>query len=237
MSALESLLELQVHDTALDQLRHRRAHLAEAVELARLTTEHERLTSERTTVGAERHEVARRQKALEDEVALVSAKTKAEDTKLYSGSVSAPKELQAIQDEIAMLKRRQGSLEDEVLECMELAEPLDSQLVELDASVAAVSAQVEVLAAALQQVEDQLDGEIASEVQRRAAVAAEIDDALVEEYERLRRTLGGVAVARLEGNSCRGCHLQLAAVEVERIRKLGPDEVAHCDECGRILVR
>ena len=44
-------------------------------------------------------------------------------------------------------------------------------------------------------------------------------------------------VAKLEGSSCRGCHLQLSAVEVERIRKLAPDAMAHCEECGRILVR
>ena len=51
------------------------------------------------------------------------------------------------------------------------------------------------------------------------------------------RGLGGVAVAKLEGNSCRGCHLQLSAVEVGRIRKLDPDVLVHCEECGRILVR
>ena len=43
-------------------------------------------------------------------------------------------------------------------------------------------------------------------------------------------------MARLSGNRCEGCHLTMAAAEVERIKRSGPDEVAHCEECGRILV-
>ena len=57
------------------------------------------------------------------------------------------------------------------------------------------------------------------------------------EYDRLRAALGGVAVARLVNGTCQGCHLRLSAVEVDRIRKLSPDEPVHCEECGRLLVR
>ena len=45
------------------------------------------------------------------------------------------------------------------------------------------------------------------------------------------------AAAKLEAGSCRGCHLQLSAVELDRIRKLPADAIVHCVECGRILVR
>ena len=42
------------------------------------------------------------------------------------GAVKAPKELQALQDEIDALHRRQSTLEDHVLELMEQVEPLDA---------------------------------------------------------------------------------------------------------------
>jgi predicted nucleic acid-binding Zn-ribbon protein len=48
---------------------------------------------------------------------------------------------------------------------------------------------------------------------------------------------GGIGAARLQGATCLGCNLGLPAVVVDRIRKLDPDEVVHCEECGRILVR
>ena len=63
-----------------------------------------------------------------------------------------------------------------------------------------------------------------------------LDGELLAEYERLRRELGGVAVARLAGTSCGGCHLSLSAVEVDRIRKTPAGAMVHCEECGRILV-
>jgi predicted nucleic acid-binding Zn-ribbon protein len=46
----------------------------------------------------------------------------------------------------------------------------------------------------------------------------------------------GVAVARLIGHRCDGCHQELSNVEVEKIRALPPDTVVTCDLCGRILV-
>jgi predicted nucleic acid-binding Zn-ribbon protein len=60
---------------------------------------------------------------------------------------------------------------------------------------------------------------------------------LVSEYERLRAGLGGIGVARLEGGRCLGCQLMLSAVERDRLKGLPPDEVVHCEECGRLLVR
>jgi predicted nucleic acid-binding Zn-ribbon protein len=46
----------------------------------------------------------------------------------------------------------------------------------------------------------------------------------------------GVAVARFEGGSCRGCHLHLPAAEAEQVRREARDGVATCPECDRILV-
>jgi predicted nucleic acid-binding Zn-ribbon protein len=45
-----------------------------------------------------------------------------------------------------------------------------------------------------------------------------------------------VAVARLVGNHCDGCHLTLPAMELDRIRHLPEDELVTCEQCGRILV-
>jgi predicted nucleic acid-binding Zn-ribbon protein len=56
-------------------------------------------------------------------------------------------------------------------------------------------------------------------------------------YERLRAKLDGVAVARLEGDLCLGCHVSLPAMEVDAIRHAPPDVVAVHEDCGRILVR
>jgi predicted nucleic acid-binding Zn-ribbon protein len=71
----------------------------------------------------------------------------------------------------------------------------------------------------------------------RGVAATEVPADLMERYETLRAHLGGTGAARLIGNRCDGCHLELASVEVERVRRLPPDALVTCDQCGRILVR
>ncbi|MDZ7733961.1 MAG: C4-type zinc ribbon domain-containing protein [Acidimicrobiia bacterium] len=74
----------------------------------------------------------------------------------------------------------------------------------------------------------------------RPSVSAPVEGvspAHLEEYEKLRRQLGGIGVAPLEGGTCGGCNLTLSAVERDRIKSEPPDAVIHCEECGRLLVR
>lgn len=237
MSALESLLDLQGRDTVLDQLRHRRAALAERAELAAADAARREVDAALATCTEARDTIAREQKRLEDEVASLTAKATSEDKKLYSGTVTAPKELQAIQDEIKALGRRRSALEDDILVQMEAAEPLDEQLADLGRRRDELAAQQADVAGRLAAAESVIDGELATVQAARDELVAGLDAGLLREYDQLRKQLGGVAVAKLEGSSCRGCHLQLSAVEVERIRKLDRDALVHCDECGRILVR
>ena len=46
----------------------------------------------------------------------------------------------------------------------------------------------------------------------------------------------GIPAARLVANHCDGFHLELPSMEVERIRHLGPDAIATCESCERILI-
>ena len=85
--------------------------------------------------------------------------------------------------------------------------------------------------------EAEIDAEIAGRARPSAAtIAAGVDPELLERYEQLRHDLGGIAVARLVGTNCGGCHLTLSAVELDRIRHEPGDAVVLCEECGRLLV-
>jgi uncharacterized protein len=77
---------------------------------------------------------------------------------------------------------------------------------------------------------------MATTARQRSAEAAQLPTALSDRYETLRARLKGTGAARLIGNRCDGCHLELASVEVEKIRALPAGEVATCEQCGRILV-
>jgi predicted nucleic acid-binding Zn-ribbon protein len=231
------LLDIQDHDTRIDQLRHRRASLPERAAL----TEHESalvgIETERRKLEERLAELRRSQKRLEDDVATIEAKVAAENLRMYSGTVTSPRELQAMQEEIDALGRRRGDLEDEVLQLMELAEPVEAELAALAARTDSHVTAAEELRAAIAAAEAVLDGQLDEVLQERAPLAADLPEGLLATYEKLRGRLGGVAVARLEGGQCLGCHLSLPATEVEAVRRAGPDEVVIHEECGRILVR
>jgi predicted nucleic acid-binding Zn-ribbon protein len=73
-------------------------------------------------------------------------------------------------------------------------------------------------------------------VAARADVAARVPDALLAHYEKLRRGLDGVGVARVDAGRCAGCHLSLSAVELDSLRRAADGQVVNHEECGRILV-
>jgi uncharacterized protein len=237
VSILDQLLSVQELDTQIDQLRHRREHLPERDELAELERAESELASRREAVDEQAGALARSQKRLEDEIATVEARLRESDKRLYSGTITAPRELQALQDEVGSLKRRTSELEDELLDVLTAVEPVDEQQVALDTEAATLAGRRSEVEQRLQAAEAEVDAELAEVDAARVTTASDLPDAQLTEYERRRKQLGGIAVARLVGTSCGGCHLTLSAVEIDRIRKLPPDEPATCEECGRMLVR
>lgn len=227
---------MQALDLTTDQLRHRRAHLPARTELEEVQSRLRALERAAGDVQAQRDELARNEKRLEDEITMVREKEVQTDKTLYSGSVNVPRELTALQEEIEALKKRQRQLEDQELELMEQAEPLDAELARFDTERAALDEHAVTLLARIAEDEAQIDAELATVVPQREEAVKAVPSELLDEYERLRHALGGIGVARLTGNRCEGCHLTLSAVDVDRIRHEPPGTVAHCTECNRILV-
>ncbi len=237
MSRWDILLSVQEHDTQIDQAVHRRIALPARGELDKVMVTLGTIEREVAEVEGRRHDLGRDQLRLEDGIATLVDKAAQHDKALYSGSVTNPRELQAMQEEIAALQRRISQLEDQELELMEQIEPLDADLVRLaDAQVAGDEAAV-LLRATIAEAEVSIDRELGQLRSERAELSGGVDPELITEYETLRTQGGGIGIARLVGRSCGGCHLGLSAVEVDRLKKLAPDETAHCEECGRLLAR
>lgn len=234
--SLERLLLVQARDTALDQLRHRRAALPERAELEARRAEQRTLEAQRRDVQARRDLVHAEERRLDDLVRGTAAHAAEVDKKLYSGTVASPRELQAMQADLEMLRRQVSDLEDQELELMEQREALDTRLADLDAALATAGEDARRLADVIAVAEREIDTETASEESARRALAAEIDPALVADYERRRARNKGAGAARLVGTTCQACHLTIPSTEAERVRRAAGDEIAYCDNCGAILV-
>lgn len=237
MSAFEQLLVVQQHDTHEAQLNHRRAVLPERTALQEVEVEVSAIGGRLTAAEQHHHELSREQKRLEDQISVLQAKATSVDKAMYGGTVSNVRELQAMGDEVKSLQRRVSQLEDQELEIMERIEPVEAEMAQLGKDRADMAEQTERLRAQVTVHEAEIDADLERTQADREVAAAEIPDELLAEYDRLRRQLGGIGVARLANGQCGGCHLKLSAVELDRLRRQAGDAVVHCDECGRLLVR
>ena len=128
-------------------------------------------------------------------------------------------------------------MESKALELMEAIEEIEAEVTGLEASLEAADSQATAAQQQLAEAEAVVLAEIDQEAAARSSEAEEIPDAALASYDGLRSRMGGVAVARLRNGTCEGCHLALPAMELDRIRHAPANELCHCEECGRILVR
>ncbi len=235
-AGLESLLALQEHDGVLDRLQYRRNTLPERETARRGEAAANALAVRRRGLTGQRDELSREERRIGDEVGTLHARAAEVEAKMYSGTVSSPRELQAMQADVDQLRRHEQTLETRELELMEAIEPLDRELAHLDEQRAALVAEISEARSTLERAEAAIDDEMSKEQKARDAIAGELDPSLVLEYERRRARTQGVGVARLIGNTCQGCHLAIPLTEVERIRRAPEGTIAFCDNCGCILV-
>lgn len=235
-SPLDRLLALQDEDVHADQLAHRRRHLPEQAALDALAAALAALGESTGPARREREALAAREAELERETAEVVARVAAIEERARSGAAASYRDQEAMAAEVAALGRRRAELEEHELEVLEASEPLDGELAAADARCAELEAELEAARSVLAASASEVDGERALVATRRGELAAAVPRDLLAEYEALRAKLGGVGVARLVRGTCAGCHLTLPATEVDRLRHLPAGSVAHCDQCGRILV-
>lgn len=232
--ALLELLELQKVDSTIDLWTTRLNNLPEQAALEELQQRQRDLEAQVGECESSVDNAAGRQAKLEHEVGNIGLKIAGEERRMNSGDIGSPRELGAIVAEIEALKRRRVRFEDDQLEVMEELEELEGRLGELKEALAATTQRVqEALGqrdAAASQVRQELDQARAG----RQELAPRIEAGLLRYYENLRASKGGVGAAALQGSMCLGCHMQLPAQEVARIR--ASEGLVRCDECGRILV-
>ena len=178
-----------------------------------------------------------RQKRLEDEAAIIQAKADTDDNRLYSGEITAIRDLQALQDEIAGLRSRQGVLEDRAIEALMEAEELSERADSLETQRAISDERVTVLKAELASAESGIDEHIAGLSTARVEVAARAEVSAVTTYERLRQTFGPSTAVAFDPSAGCGCPHQMPAAEVSRIKRCAEGEVLDCAECGRLVLR
>ncbi|MGW8376400.1 C4-type zinc ribbon domain-containing protein [Streptomyces sp. ODS28] len=231
------LLDLQALDTRLTQLAHKRRTLPEHEELQSLEGDLAQLRDLLVAAQTEESDTAREQTKAEQDVDQVRQRAARDQKRLDSGVVTNPKDLENLQSEIASLARRQGALEDVVLEVMERHESAAERASELAQRVESVQTRVDETKARRDEALGTIDAEAAEVKKDREETAGTVPADLLKLYEKIREQQGGVGAARLYQRRCEGCRLELNITEMNEVREAPSDSVVRCENCRRILVR
>jgi predicted nucleic acid-binding Zn-ribbon protein len=159
-----------------------------------------------------------------------------DQARLDAGQVGAARELASLQSEIESLHKRQGDLEEVVLDLMERHEGFETERGTLVAEQDSLGSESAEVTARRDAAFAEIDGAAATALSKRAEVAADIPADLMALYDKVRAS-SGVGAAMLRGGRCEGCHVSLSTVDLNAIKATAPDEVVRCEECRRILVR
>ena len=223
-------------DFHLATLRNKAAALPEILEILgknrRLTVVRDLEIAAQTEISDIKRELLRS----EADVEQVVSRLERDERRLADGSTS-PKELEKLQHEVETLGIRRSELEDVELEIMLRLESVKDRLDELKGEAALLISELEEIESRKFLALAGIDSDVAATLAERMITVSQIDGALVDLYEKIRRNNNGTGAAVLREGRCDGCHLAINSVELSRMKTLATDEVVRCEECRCILVR
>lgn len=225
------LYRLQLLDTELSEqrskLRETESLLGESQELIAARRARSQAEGELDTWRA-------RLRDLEWDLQSLTDKITATEQRLYSGRVTNPKELAALQQDHEHMKRSRSKLEDEVLSAMTRLEECEKAFADTSARLTDIEARWRAEQERLSEERMKLQTRIAALSEKRAGLVAPLAVTELALYEELMRTKGGRAVALLAGGMCQGCRVTLPTSKAQSVRQ--SQELIVCTNCGRILV-
>jgi predicted nucleic acid-binding Zn-ribbon protein len=229
---LSDLLDLQDVDLHIDRLIHQRQTLPELTTYQEAAGRRERLESIRAERSGALRSLELDLDKAEGELEIVEIKLKESETRLYAGGMSG-RETEQKRLEVQSLRGQQSALEDRVLGLIDQVDPVRTEVGRLDAQLSSTGAEVAGLEEVISAAWRRIDAEIARHEENKREIAATIPPELIALYEQLRKSKEGVAVGRLTGGVCGGCHLALSLPEQSEAADWDPPRCLHC---MRILV-
>lgn len=230
MNQLQLLYQLQQID---DRLRAGKRRLEGVIQALQGSQELQASRARKEAGDARLQQRRLQQKDLELELGGLTGKSQLSEQRLYSGKVKNPKELSDLEHEVASLKRRRSSLEDELLEAMMATEEAESEVTAAGRQLAAAEQAWNEQQATLSAERDRLRAELEARLAERQALVARVDTTLVAAYDNAVRRRGNTAVVRLQDGRCEGCGVSTSGNKARSVRN---GEVTYCASCDRIMV-
>ena len=228
------LLDIQAIDTKLSQLDHQAKSLPEHAALQQLAVENSELLVTLAEQKGVLEDARIELKRVESDVEVVEARISRDSARLQASS--SVKDVAALEQELAALKKRQFDLEEIELTVMEKVEQQDVVVGHLGEQGGVIQGRMADLEGERDSAMKILDEERANANANRVELVARVPEDLIALYEKQRQRYGSGA-SLLRGGVSLASGVKLHENEMVAIRAAAPDEVIICPDSSAILVR
>jgi len=226
----DALLRFQDIDQELQRLNQRLAEIGAILQDTSALTQVQQSAEQ----AARAAQAARKaQKDVEFELQKTQGELKQTEQRLYSGSVTNPRQLEDLQAKSQSLRKWVAKLEDDLLEAMVAREEADEADTKIGTQLNHLAKKRTTLEQNLAAERGVLQSRGQTLLQEAENVKSHIPQAIIDSYHYLTSRTGGIPVARLNGEICSMCGVEVLKPTHRKVRS---GEEAYCDGCRRLLV-
>ena len=173
------------------------------------------------------------QKATKLEAETQKERSETLNSQLYGGEVTNPRDLESLEREASNVLRLVDQQESALAEITTTIEEAQSKKTELQSKLDEAKSAWKLRQTELQSALKELNAERAGFEGQRSKLIEGLDPTSLQQYESLRKTKGGLAVAKVERGLFQGCRMSLPTHQQQLVR-VGRQLVL-CSSCGRML--
>lgn len=149
------------------------------------------------------------------------------------GSVKTNKEYQSSLKEIEDLEIINSKIEDDMIECLETMDGIESEIDSKKKEYSQLSGRVKAEKDLLQQESDQAKESLERLDADRSSLTKTIDPELLKKYNMVKDLVGNVAITAVKNAVCQGCNVNIPPQLYNELQRF--DTLMFCPHCQRII--
>lgn len=162
-------------------------------------------------------------------------KEKAKKYKEQSYQVKTNEAFKALQHESQMAEDEIAKAEDRLLEQMVQSEEYDRKVKGSEKLFREVEEGTRRDRSRIQGEQAAFEKELAELENERSRILATVPEDLLDHYQRIARKHNGVGIAEIRDETCSACGVRIRPHVFQELRRLGNDDIFHCETCTRII--
>jgi len=226
---IKKLVSLQEVDKKIYQLTKEKADLPK--QLQEIQMEFEEKKANYKALEDKRQKLILKQKEKEGELATKEENIKKSQGQL--GQLKTNKEYQAKLSEIESLKADKSIIEEEILKAMD---ELDQVKNELETEKNALAGEEKIYNEKKNIINSRgkdIESQLSDASGKRKILSDSVDKKILEKYEHILHGKEGLAIVKVQNNSCAGCFMSVPHQVVNEIKM--HERLITCEICSRIL--